>query len=412
MNTTGLEFSVIIPVFNRWDMTAPCLVSLRKHTPGANFEVIVVDNSSTDETAAELGPLGHSLFGNYFRRIRFEENRNFAGACNAGAEAAASPLLFFLNNDTILTEGWLPPLLKAMEEEPNMGAVGPLLLFKDDLVQHGGVTYGMGGFSHLYQYFPKQHRVFYKKRPMQAITAAALMMRAPLFRACGGFYEGYKNGFEDVELCVRIRQAGSKMSVVPESRIYHLESQSSGRLDREKENARLLKERCGSQFYIDMHQHALRDGFDVGLTPTGSMFLKLKQDQEEELDAWSQGRTPEEILEKLNDCPPWQKGHDILCGHMMEIGNTTGALHLAHRGAMISNNETSALRLLGIAEKAAEYTIVAGMRDYLESAQRMRTDKSLAVIRFTELLRTAGKLGDSYLYGLYKKRLDEIKAGQ
>ena len=102
--------SVIIPVFNNWELTRQCLSSLAENSP-ADLEVIVVDNGSTDETATGLEPLGQTLFEKHFRRIRFEENRNFAPACNAGAQAAHSEFLFFLNNDTIIRPGWLPPLL-------------------------------------------------------------------------------------------------------------------------------------------------------------------------------------------------------------------------------------------------------------------------------------------------------------
>ena len=89
------EFSVIIPVFNKWELTKDCLISLREHGGGHDFEVIVADNASSDATATDLAPLGASLFGERFTAIRFEENKNFGPACNAGAKAATAPILFF-----------------------------------------------------------------------------------------------------------------------------------------------------------------------------------------------------------------------------------------------------------------------------------------------------------------------------
>ena len=127
-------FSVIIPVFNKWELTANCLRSLREHTRDCDIEVIVVDNGSSDETAGDLPSLGGELFGRRFLPIRFEENRNFGPACNAGARAASAPLVFFLNNDTVLTPGWAPPLLQALAEDPSLGGVGPLLLYEDETV--------------------------------------------------------------------------------------------------------------------------------------------------------------------------------------------------------------------------------------------------------------------------------------
>ena len=102
-------FSVIIPVYGRWDLTRACLVSLRDHSCDQAYEVIVVDNASTDDTATELAPLGRSLFGEAFSVLRFTENKNFGPACNAGAAKARAPLLFFLNNDTLMTPDWAPP---------------------------------------------------------------------------------------------------------------------------------------------------------------------------------------------------------------------------------------------------------------------------------------------------------------
>lgn len=88
--------SVVIPVHNKWELTAACLRSLAEHTPGGDVAVIVVDNASADDTSGACPALGSSLFGRRFRYRRFENNRNFGPACNAGAALADSDLLFFL----------------------------------------------------------------------------------------------------------------------------------------------------------------------------------------------------------------------------------------------------------------------------------------------------------------------------
>lgn len=157
---SGLLFSAIIPVFNKWELTRACLESLRQNTPGADFAVIVVYNASSDATATDCLPLGQALFPGRFRYLRFAANRNFGPACNAGAQAADSPLLFFLNNDTLLEPGWLPPLLRALDLDARTGAVGPLLCYPHDprlgvRVQHLGIAVGPQLYpSHLYEYFP------------------------------------------------------------------------------------------------------------------------------------------------------------------------------------------------------------------------------------------------------------------
>ncbi|MEG6594104.1 glycosyltransferase, partial [Desulfovibrio sp. 1188_IL3213] len=108
------KVSIIIPAWNLWDMTAACLRSLARHTQGENVEIVVVDNGSADATATELEPLGRALWGAAFCPLRLNENVGFAGGCNAGARAAGGDLLFFLNNDTTMTSGWLPPLREAL----------------------------------------------------------------------------------------------------------------------------------------------------------------------------------------------------------------------------------------------------------------------------------------------------------
>jgi GT2 family glycosyltransferase len=302
-------FSVVIPVFNRWELTADCLASLAGRTENLPYQVVVVDNGSDDETAASLAPLGERLFGGAFSRIRFEDNRNFAAGCNAGAEASKAPLLFFLNNDTLLTPGWAPPLLDALHKDATLGAVGPLLLYPHTRrIQHMGVAYALSRLKHLYAQFPASHRVVGTPRTLQAVTAAALLMPAELFRSCGGFHPGYHNGFEDLELCCRIRQQGKTLACVPQSRVYHLESQSAGRTRYDLSNSRLFSQRCGDAFFPDLHLHAALDGFAVSLAPDLTMILTLHPEATRQLAPLL--AKPEQALETLLAEPLWQEAYE------------------------------------------------------------------------------------------------------
>ncbi|MBO4369093.1 MAG: glycosyltransferase, partial [Desulfovibrio sp.] len=167
-------FSVIIPVFNKWELTAQCLKSLHRTTTAIPFEVIVVDNASCDATVTELDTLGHALFHDAFRSIHLPENINFGPACNLAAKEAAANLLFFLNNDTIATHRWVNPLLSTLEQETSVAAVGPLLLYANDTVQHVGVAFSCRHLLHIYQHFPSDHPVIAKRRSVQTLTAAAI----------------------------------------------------------------------------------------------------------------------------------------------------------------------------------------------------------------------------------------------
>lgn len=278
----SVYLSVIIPVFNKFSLTRDCLHSLREHAPGIRMEVIVVDNGSRDETATELDALGSFLFGDDFRAVHLPENMNFGPACNIGAEKATGEYLFFLNNDTIMTEGWLEPLLAGLDGK--CGMTGPLLMYPDsgglfcDRVQHVGVACKPQLHPcHLYEFFPASHPVVGKNRSLQFLTGAAFLIPAALFRKAGLFHEAYINGGEDLDLCVQVRKLGYTLRCMPESRIYHLQSQTPGRHDHEKHNADVFKGRCLPDIYPDLHLFLQADGYELALNEHLVPFARLPE---------------------------------------------------------------------------------------------------------------------------------------
>ena len=129
--------SVVIPVFNQWAYTAQCLAALRAHTHHVPFEVIVVNNGSTDETAHELAYLSREWSA--LRVISLSVNTGFSPACNIGANAAEGELLLFLNNDTEPQPGWILPLLNEVKQ-PGVGLVGPKLVLAQTPTQPAMAT--------------------------------------------------------------------------------------------------------------------------------------------------------------------------------------------------------------------------------------------------------------------------------
>lgn len=323
------ELSIIIPVFNKWQLTLDCLVSLKEYTPGDHYEVIVVDNASKDATITQLEPLGKALFGKRFSAIRNRENMNFGPACNQGAKAAKAPLLFFLNNDTLMTKDWLPPLLAGLRENQDIGAAGPLLLYMNDTVQHLGVTFFLTSVHHLYQNYPRNHPVVHKKRDLQAITGAALLIYKDLFNDCGAFYEEYKNGFEDVDLCMQIISRGKKIRCISESVIYHLESQTPGRSVHEKNNARILSERWGDKLRYDAHIHALRDKLKPAIDDALNACFLMDDKESEELLREAQHQPFRWIHDKLAENPGWIQGAAMLKDMAESYGDMATALYYA-----------------------------------------------------------------------------------
>ncbi len=124
--------SIVIPVFNNVRLTLECLLSIVEGGSDVPFEVIVVDNGSTDATKELLATVPN------LHRLRNEENTGFGPACNQGAAAARGRYLVFLNNDAQAKAGWLPALLRTFSEFEHVGAVGPKVLFPDGRLQDAG----------------------------------------------------------------------------------------------------------------------------------------------------------------------------------------------------------------------------------------------------------------------------------
>lgn len=236
--------SIVIPVYNQVAFTRTCLLTLSRHTPGALYEVIVVDNASTDETQALLASVSGAL-----QVIRNERNLGFARACNQGARAARGEHLLFLNNDTAPLPGWLEAMLA--ELAPDVGVVGSKLLYpQTELVQHAGMAMVVEDTLpvHLFRHMAPALGALDVARDLEMVTGACMLIRRDLFERLGGFDEGYLNGFEDVDLCLRVREAGYRVRYTPQSVLYHCEGTSEGRFDYNQANYERFRARWHERF--------------------------------------------------------------------------------------------------------------------------------------------------------------------
>jgi GT2 family glycosyltransferase len=311
--------SIIIPVHNKCELTIACLESLALYSDTDTFEILIIDNASSDDTPERCKNIGTSLFGDRFRYIRLESNINFGPACTFGATEAKGRLVFFLNNDTLLTAGWLEPLLDALGTDPGLGAVGPLLLYPDEQrVQHLGVAFTPdGSVDHLYEYFPANHPLVMQKRSLQALTAAALMLPRELFLQCGGFYPEYRNGFEDLDLSLTLRAKGWRLTCEPASRIIHIGGQTPGRFDNDEHNALVLAERW-PDIRPDLHELAQDDGYDFAVTSWLDSRPVLKAERANELnELLSKCKDWRELWSWLQREPLWEQGY-VLLGDLLE----------------------------------------------------------------------------------------------
>ncbi len=217
--------SIIIPVYNWASLTRKCLNALLESPHETAAEVIVVDDASRDTTPQILAE-----FGDRIRAISHDGNAGYAASCNDGAAAATGEFLVFLNNDTLPHAGWLDALVWYAQAHPQAAVVGAKILNVDDTTQHAGVVVCQDRFTRsLYAGFPADHPAVNRSRRFQAVTGACMLVRRAAFEGVGGFDTGYRNAYEDHDLCLRLGELGHEVHYCHASVITHLESISRSR---------------------------------------------------------------------------------------------------------------------------------------------------------------------------------------
>lgn len=216
--------SIVIPVFNNVRLTAACLNALLRELDSIPVEVIVVDDGSSDGTAAYL----ESCSG--IRVVTHARNQGVVQSINDGAAVACGRFVHLLNNDTIVTPGWMVPLLRTFESRDRVGAVGSQLRAPDGYVSEAGaVIWRDGGGANFGRgRAPKDPAVSFP-REVDYCSAASLMIRADLFRDLGGFSEEFAPAYyEDADLCFRLRSQEYRVLYQPHSVVVHFEGSTAG----------------------------------------------------------------------------------------------------------------------------------------------------------------------------------------
>jgi GT2 family glycosyltransferase len=258
--TTGSQCAVVIPTFNGAHLLSTCLEALLSHPPErCRMQVIVVDDASSDGTVERFGSCDDRV-----TVVARERNGGFARACNDGAKAASdAEHLVFLNNDTIPIPGWLDELVDDAVER-DVAAVGSKLLYPDGTVQHAGIAIGQDRWPHnLYAGLPGEHPAVNRPKRVAAATAACLLIRRAVFEEMDAFDTAYLNGYEDVDLCLRMGEAGHEVRYCPTSVLYHLESVTRWAdysVRHTSDNDRLYAERWLDRVVPDDLEHYLADG--------------------------------------------------------------------------------------------------------------------------------------------------------
>lgn len=241
--------SIIIPVYNKLHHTKRCVKSILKNTSYPHYEVIIIDNASSDGTAEYLAKI--KAKHDSIQIISNKDNQGFARASNQGAKHSKGKHLLFLNNDTKVLPNWMDSMVEIIENDPSVSAVGSKLLFPDKKIQHAGVIVENNKRTgvevvgrHIYYNKPAYFKEANQLRTYQVLTAACLLVRRTDFEAVGMFNEEYWNGYEDVDLCFKLGQREGKLVYQPNSVVIHYESQSGPeRFSKVDQNVDLLQKR-------------------------------------------------------------------------------------------------------------------------------------------------------------------------
>ena len=267
------KVSVLIPNKDQKDMLKRCLDSIRDRSTYENYEILVIENNSTEEeTFAYYRELEADP---RVRVINWEGPFNYSGINNFGAAQAEGEYLILLNNDTeVISPDWIEEMLSDCMRE-DVGAVGSKLLFEDGKVQHAGVVIGLGGVAgHVFSRCDAENPGYFGRAMIRqdysAVTAACLMVSAKDYASVGGLDETLAVAFNDIDFCLRLRKAGKLIVWNPAAELYHYESLSRGEDDTADKQRRFLKE---SEL---MHERwsSYYDGGDPYYNPNLSLILQ------------------------------------------------------------------------------------------------------------------------------------------
>ena len=248
------KVSIIIPSKDNYDLLKQCVDSLTALTIYKNYEIVVVDNGSSEENKSRYSELIGAAGGIY---VYQPEDFNFSHMCNLGASKASGEYYLFLNDDIEITDGeWLGRMV-GQAELPHTGAVGAKLIYPGgDLIQHCGVmcigpgpVHAFGGMSDSVIYYFGRNKIDYN---WLAVTAACLLVNASKFNEINGFNENLRVAYNDVDLCFRLYEAGYYNIVRNDVILYHHESASRG--DDRKDEAKMKRLAEERNRLYSMHQ--------------------------------------------------------------------------------------------------------------------------------------------------------------
>lgn len=251
--------SIVIPTRDRLDLLRVAVGSVLAKTTYTPFEIIIVDNGSVEKSTIDYFA---ALQDSRVRVLRDDRPFNFSALNNAAVRAAAGDYICMMNNDIeILTPDWLEEMM-SFAVQPDVGCVGARLWYPDGTLQHGGVLLGFHGVAgHMHKFLPRGRAGYANRSALQqslsAVTAAALLVKRSIYEAVGGLDESLAVAFNDVDFCLKVRDAGYRNIYTPFAEMNHYESASRGfenspeKKAREKSEIDIIKVRYGDSLTRD-----------------------------------------------------------------------------------------------------------------------------------------------------------------
>ena len=240
--------SILIPTCDHIRDLETCVESIYARTTYPDFEILLIENNSKEEQTFRSYERMQKEHPDTLKVVTWTgKGFNYSALNNFGARYATGEYLLLLNNDTeVITPGWLEEMVMYSQQK-RVGCVGAKLLYPDDTIQHAGVGFGIGGVAgHLHKYFPATSDGYMGRlnyvQDVYGDTAACLLIRKEIYDEVHGLDESYAVAFNDVDFCVRVREAGYTNVFTPFAQLYHYESKSRGMEDNPEKQKRFQGE--------------------------------------------------------------------------------------------------------------------------------------------------------------------------
>ena len=223
--------SIIIPFRDQVELLKNCLHGIFENTSYKSYEVLLVDNNSSEEATLEY--LHEVEKVNGVKILKYDSDFNYSAINNFTVSKAKGEIILLMNNDVeVISENWLTEMLSYFALE-DTAVVGAKLLYPDDRIQHAGIVLGIGGVAgHPHKFLPASAMGYMSKAQLvqnvSAVTGACMAVRKSVYEEVGGLDEKLKVAFNDVDFCIKVREAGYKLVFTPFAQLYHHESKSRG----------------------------------------------------------------------------------------------------------------------------------------------------------------------------------------